>query len=151
MTEPEAKRKIIGRLFIDCFEQAVNLVALYRAMRLRFGYGFESTCDANGPRNVRNTNVAKHRCIFFPPLLLVGKELVLNVQKYASDPRPPHTRQKYEQTSGLNMTSNALKQGKFGSLGVIFLFIFFLVCGGWGCKKNPQKCLNEGNFMLRFV
>ena len=25
-------------------------VALYRAMRLRFGYGFES-CDANGPRN----------------------------------------------------------------------------------------------------
>ena len=31
-----------------------NLVALYRAMRLRFGYGFES-CDANGPRNVKNT------------------------------------------------------------------------------------------------
>ena len=39
-----------------------SLVALYRAMRLRFGYGFES-CDANGPRNVRNTNVAKHRAL----------------------------------------------------------------------------------------
>ena len=58
-----------------------NLVALYRAMRLRFGYGFES-CDANGPRSVKNTNVAKHRPIFLPPLLLVGsKELVLKVPK----------------------------------------------------------------------
>ena len=57
------------------------LVALYRAMRLRFGYGFES-CDANGPRNVKNTNIAKHRPIFLPPLLLVGsKELVLKVPK----------------------------------------------------------------------
>ena len=39
-----------------------RLVALYRAMRLRFGYGFES-CDANGPRNVKNTNLAKQRPI----------------------------------------------------------------------------------------
>ena len=59
--------------------QTMSLVALYRAMRLRFGYGFES-CDANGPRNVKNTNVAKHRPIFLPPLLLVdSKELVLKV------------------------------------------------------------------------
>ena len=59
----------------------VNLVALYRAMRLRFGYGFES-CDANGPRNVKTTSGAKHRPIFLPPLLLVGsKELVLKVPK----------------------------------------------------------------------
>ena len=58
-----------------------GLVALYRAMRLRFGYGFES-CDANGPRNVKNTNIAKHRPIFLPPLLLVGsKDLVLIVPK----------------------------------------------------------------------
>ena len=57
----------------------------------------------------------------------------------AGDPRPPHTRQKYEQTSGQNMTPNASKQGKFGSLGAIFLFIF-LPCmwGLGGCKKNPQ-------------
>ena len=56
-------------------------MALYRAMRLRFGYGFES-CDANGPRNVKNTNVAKHRPVSLPPLLLVGnKELVLKVPK----------------------------------------------------------------------
>ena len=60
-----------------------NLVALYRAMRLRFGYGFElGSCDANGPRNVKNTNIAKHRPIFLPPLLLVGsRELVLKVHK----------------------------------------------------------------------
>ena len=58
-----------------------SLVALYRAMRLRFGYGFES-CDANGPRNFKNTNIAKHRPIFLPPLLLVcSKELVLKVPK----------------------------------------------------------------------
>ena len=49
--------------------------------RLRFGYGFES-CDANGPRNVKNTNLAKHRPVFLPPLLLVGsKELVLKVPR----------------------------------------------------------------------
>ena len=62
-------------------EKQPNLVALYRAMRLRCGYGFES-CDANGPRNVKNTNIAKHRPIFLPPVLLVGsKELVLKVPK----------------------------------------------------------------------
>ena len=59
----------------------VSLVALYHAMRLRFGYGFES-CDANGPRNVKNTNPAKHRPVLLPTLLLVGsKELVLKVPK----------------------------------------------------------------------
>ena len=58
-----------------------SLVALYRAMRLRFGYGFES-CDANGPRNGKNTNLAKHRPVFLPLLFLVAsKELVLKVPK----------------------------------------------------------------------
>ena len=48
---------------------------------VRFGYGFES-CDANGLRNVKNTNLAKHRPVFLPPLLLVGgKNLVLKVPK----------------------------------------------------------------------
>ena len=41
------------------------LVTFYRAIRLRFGYGFES-CDANSPRNVKNTNPAKQRPRFFP-------------------------------------------------------------------------------------
>ena len=60
---------------------ARSLVALYRAMRLRFGYGFGS-CNANGPRNVKNANLAKHRPVFLPPLLVVGsKELVLKVPK----------------------------------------------------------------------
>ena len=59
------------------------------------------------------------------------------LQKYASDPRPPpHTRQKYEQTSGQNMTPNALKQGKFGSLGAIFLFIFLPCIWRLGLQKE---------------
>ena len=32
--------------------------------------GFES-CDANGPRNVKNTNIAKHRAFFFSPCSLL--------------------------------------------------------------------------------
>ena len=47
-----------------------SLVALYRAIRLRFGYGFAS-CDANGPRNAKNTNLAIHRPVFFPHLSLL--------------------------------------------------------------------------------
>ena len=46
------------------------LVALYRVMQLRFGYGFES-CEANGPRNIKSTNIAKDRPIFFPHSSLV--------------------------------------------------------------------------------
>ena len=58
-----------------------TLVALYRAIRLQFGYRFESY-DANGLRNVKNTNLAKPRPVFLPPLLLVGiKESVLKVPK----------------------------------------------------------------------
>ena len=48
-----------------------SLVALYRTMRLRIGYRFES-CDANGPRNVNNTNPAKHRPVFFPHFSLLA-------------------------------------------------------------------------------
>ena len=37
------------------------------------------------------------------------------------------------------MTPDASKQGKFGSLGAICLFIFLrVVCGGCGFKKNPD-------------
>ena len=46
-----------------------NLVALYRAIRLQFGYGFES-CDANGLRNAKNTNLAKPRPGFSPHFCL---------------------------------------------------------------------------------
>ena len=63
-------------------------------------------------------------------------------QKYAIDPRPPHTRQKYEQTSGQNMTPNASNQGKFGSLGAICLFIFLPCMWGLGFQKEsplPDK------------
>ena len=31
----------------------------------------DSSCDANGPRNIKNTNPAKQRSFFFPPLLVV--------------------------------------------------------------------------------
>ena len=53
--------------------------------------------------------------------------------KFASDPRPPHTRQTYEQTSGRNTTPNASKQGKFGSLGAIFLPCM------WGSGSQKQS------------
>ena len=57
-------------------------------------------------------------------------------QKHASDPRPPHTRQKYEQKSGQNMTLNASKQGKFDSLGPMFLFIFLPCMWGLGFQNE---------------
>ena len=58
-------------------------------------------------------------------------------QKYASDPRPPTYKEKYEQTSGHNMTPNASKQGKFGSLGGhVFVHMFALYVGGWGREKE---------------
>ena len=60
-------------------------------------------------------------------------------QKRAGDPRPPHTRQKYEQKSGQNMTHNASKQGKLDSFGAIFLFIFLPCMWGWGCQMIPQN------------
>ena len=61
-----------------------NLVALYCAIRSRFRYGFES-CDANSPRNVKHTNLAKHRAVFFFAILPVGsQELVFNVPKLNS-------------------------------------------------------------------
>ena len=57
------------------------LVALHHAMQLRFGYGFESY-DANVPRNVKNTNLAKHRAFFFLAILPVGsQESVCKVPK----------------------------------------------------------------------
>ena len=65
-----------------------------------------------------------------------GGGLIFFSQKYASHPRPPHTRQKYEQTFWTNMTPNASKQGKSGSLGVIFLFIFLSCMWGLGFQKE---------------
>ena len=40
------------------------LVALYRAIQLRFGCGFEA-CDANSPRNIKNTNLVKQKPVSF--------------------------------------------------------------------------------------
>ena len=47
---------------------------LYRAIRLRFGYEFES-CDANGPRNIKNINLAKQTPVSFPDFYLVGRQV----------------------------------------------------------------------------
>ena len=46
-----------------------GLVAMYRAIRLRFGYGFE-LCDASGLRNVKNQNRAK-QIAHFPDFSLL--------------------------------------------------------------------------------
>ena len=61
-------------------------------------------------------------------------------QKYASDPRP--------RIQGKNMNKNLDKiwpqtlQNKANSAvwGPYFCSYFCLVCGGWGCKKNPHYC-----------
>ena len=45
-------------------------MALYRAIRMRFGYGFES-CDANGLRNLKDTNLAKQKPGFFSHFYLL--------------------------------------------------------------------------------
>ena len=47
------------------------LMASHRAIRLRSGHGRES-CDANGPRNTKNTNLAKQSPRLLLPLLPVG-------------------------------------------------------------------------------
>ena len=100
-----------------------TLVALYRAMRLRFGYGFES-CDANGPRNVKNTNIAKHRPIFLPPLLLVAsKELVL---------KGPKQWQFLWRGVNKNGISNFLR-----SIG----HFFFVRSNCWGPVTSENKCV----------
>ena len=57
-------------------------------------------------------------------------------QKRAGDPRPPHTRQEYEQKSGQNMTQNASKQGKLDSFGAIFLFIVLPCMWGLGLPND---------------
>ena len=64
--------------------------------------------------------------------------LANTLPKRTSDPRPPHTRQKYEQTSGQNMTPNASKQGKLDGFGSICSY-FCLVCGVWDSKRFPNS------------
>ena len=95
-----------------------------RNMPLRLGFYFPPVLVViSGNSPVCSRQIIYHQYRFLPVLRLTTPAPV--VQKHASDPRPPHTRQKYEQTSGQNMTPNALKQGKFRNLGAIFLF--FLV------------------------
>ena len=56
-------------------------IVSWDAAAIRIGYGFES-CDANGPRNVKNTKPAKPKARIFPTLLPVcGQESVLKVPK----------------------------------------------------------------------
>ena len=58
-----------------------TLVAPHRTIRLRFGYGFAS-CDANGPRNVKNQNLANQKPVFLSPLRPFGSQAsVLKVPK----------------------------------------------------------------------
>ena len=54
----------------------------------------------------------------------------------AYPPPHPHTRQKYEQKSGQNMTPNPSKQGKFGSLRAMFLFILLPCMWGLGFQRE---------------
>ena len=57
-------------------------------------------------------------------------------QRYASDPCPPHTRQKYEQTSGQNMTPNAFKTRQIWQFGGHIFVHMFVLCVGVGVSKR---------------
>ena len=67
-------------------------------------------------------------------------------QKRASDPRPPHTRQTYEQEAGQNMTPHASKQGKLESAAAIFLCMF-LPCT-WGLGFLNDSPILKGFFFV---
>ena len=64
-------------------------------------------------------------------------------QKRASDPRPPHTRQKCEQKSRQNMTQNASKQSELNSYAAICLFIFLPCMWGLGSESDQSSGLRE--------
>ena len=61
-----------------------------------------------------------------------------NIQKYASD-HPPHIHGKNMNTH-LDKIWPQMLQNKANSAvwGPYLCSYFWLVCGGWGCKKNPQ-------------
>ena len=109
-------------------------MALYRAMRLRFGYGFES-CDANGPRNVKNTNLAKHRAVFiFLAILPVGsKESVLKVPKRG------------QFHAAIRVTTKRCDSCPQGTLGIRTIFppptpkSAVFTFGTWFRKKSPYQ------------
>ena len=61
----------------------------------------------------------------------------------------PHARQKCEQTSGQNVAPNASKQGDFGSLVAIFLFIILPCMRGLGLRKeSPMTRIAIGTFRI---
>ena len=70
-------------------------------------------------------------------LISIACELRLNYQKRAGDPRPSHTRQRYEQKSGQNMTPKCFKTRQTRQFwSHIFVHIFCLVCGGWELQND---------------
>ena len=64
----------IGLRHLRCV--TFSLALLYRALRLRFGYGFESG-DANGPRNVKTETLRNKAPSILPLLLVDSQESVL--------------------------------------------------------------------------
>ena len=77
------------------------------------------------------------------------EEIGPSIQKCTSDPRSPHTRQKYEQKSGQNMTPDASKQGKLDSFGPIFLFIFLPCMWGLGFQNDSPSMRLRSQTMIR--
>ena len=70
---------------------------------------------------------------------------------HASDPRPPHTRRKYEQKSARNMAQNASKQGKLDSLAAIYLFIFLPCMWGLGFQNDSPFFVGAASGGVEFV
>ena len=56
-------------------------MALYRAIRLQFGYGFES-CDAHGPRRPKTKTLRNKGPFLFSPSLSVGAQKSVLKKRY---------------------------------------------------------------------
>ena len=72
--------RFFGSNFVILSNCYRDLLAMYRAMRVRFRYGFES-CDANSPCNIKNQTLAKQRPVFSPRLPVGSQESVLKGPK----------------------------------------------------------------------
>ena len=106
-----------------CTSSCIGCALICRLLRIC------AVFKASRQRNRTPDSSTKRLSPFAAPLLATKNP------KRAGDPRPPHTRQKYEQNSDQIMTPNASKQGNF-----------CLVLKGVGVAKLwPQMLQNKAN------
>ena len=63
---PNGVPKKVPQKMLRALRLCISLVAMYRAMRLQFGFRFDRIVRSNSPRNVKNQSSAKQRPVSFP-------------------------------------------------------------------------------------